>query len=171
MTNPAAHRERPDPITLYRAYTQDHPGRGVPVDAVTDSGFALGRWVQRMRAARICGTLPGERIAELDAAGFTWSGADDRARGRAFRSDQRFTQMVAALARYRATYGDVVIKQSYIDPDGHNLGAWVARQQRAWRRGELRRDRATKLAAIGLRPTQHATLQAGLAMVPPAKGN
>lgn len=151
-----------DPLALFVAWKQEHPDRGVPADAVTDCGFGLGRWVQRMRAAHADGTLPTERARELEAAGFTWSGQEDRARGRTIRSARRFEEMIEALAEYRAEVGDVVVPQSYVDPEGRRLGAWVSRTQGSWRRGELSAERIDCLHQLGLRPTQKETLQAGL---------
>ncbi len=67
-------------LQLYCAFRHQHPRSVMPSDYVTDCGFRLGRWQDRQRVARMLGTLPPQRIQQLDAIGFLWS--DDASRSR-----------------------------------------------------------------------------------------
>lgn len=149
-------------VLQYASWRAANPGRGVPAGFVTDSGFALGTWVRRMRAARRAGTLTAVRVRELDALGFTWSGDEDRRLGRNLRSAHRWSEMLGELDAYLAEHGDVIVPAKYVTPSGNRLGAWLSTQQRAWRRGTLAEERRADLHRRGVRPTRDETLQAAL---------
>lgn len=169
MSSPAPSTTREghfvDPVALYSRWRRLHPGRGVPSNTVTDCGFALGTWVRRMRSEYATGRLPAWRYQQLVAAGFTWSGAEDRAAGVRYRSDKRWDQMVSRLERYRREYGDVVVPSHHVCPSGSRLGEWLSRTQQAWRKGGLSPQRQSELWALGVRPTREATLETGLSAV------
>jgi hypothetical protein len=69
-------RSSASPLQLYAAFRRHHPTIVMPVDYVTECGFRLGLWQDRQRVARMLGTLPPQRIAQLDAIGFVWSDDD-----------------------------------------------------------------------------------------------
>lgn len=152
----------PDPVCLYAQWRAQHPGRGVPARLVTDSGFALGTWVRRMRAARFAGTLPDNRIQQLDAVGFTWSGDEDRHLGQQWRSEARWRELLTELDHYRAEHGDAIVPSKYVAPSGNRLGEWLARQQRTWRSGCLSEQRRQDLQQRGIHPTRQQSLHAAL---------
>lgn len=163
---PSAHDGHPgDPVALYAHWRRLHPGRGVPITTVTDCGFALGVWVRRMRTQYAIGCLPDWRYRQLVAVGFTWSGAEDRAAGVRYRSNNRWAQMVAELAEYRRDYGDVVVPSHYVCPSGNRLGEWLSRAQSAWRRGTLSQERVAELHSYGVRASREDTLEAALSAV------
>lgn len=149
-------------VLQYAHWRQENPGRGVPAGFVTASGFALGTWVRRIRSARRAGTLPDERVRELEALGFTWSGDEDRELGRNLRSARRWSEMLDELDAYRFDHGDPVVPTTYIAPSGNGLGQWLSTQQRQWRRGTLPTERCGDLHRRGVRPTREETLHAAL---------
>ncbi|MFL0579505.1 helicase associated domain-containing protein [Dietzia sp. 179-F 9C3 NHS] len=151
-----------DPVRQYVRWRDAHPGRGVPPRLVTDSGFALGVWVRRVRAARMAGTLPASRVRELDDIGFSWSGEEDRSRGRRWRSGSRWRELLGELDAYRDEHGDSIVPSSYTAPSGNRLGDWLARQQHAWRAGTLPQERQRDLYRRGVRPTREESLRAAL---------
>lgn len=159
-----------DPVAMYVQWRREHPGCGVSPNAVTAEGFALGRWVRRMRTDRAAGRMPQWRRQQLDEVDFTWSGAEDRAEGSRYRSDQRWAEMLQELVLYRDTYGDVVVPSRHVSPSGNQLGAWLSRAQQCWRRGTLTPERIDQLHHLGVRQTRDSTLAAGLASVLPGRG-
>lgn len=149
-------------VLQYASWREANPGRGVPAGFVTASGFALGTWVRRMRAAHRAGTLAASRVRELEALGFTWSGDEDRRLGRHLRAAHRWSEMLGELDDYLAEHGDVIVPAKHITPSGNRLGEWLSTQQRAWRRGTLTNERCDDLHRRGVRPTRDETLQAAL---------
>lgn len=156
------HREYTHAVQQYAVWRANNPGRGVPAGFVTDSGFALGTWVRRVRAAYRAGTLPFDRQHELERVGFTWSGDEDRRIGQHLRSMRRWTEMLHELDDYLARHGDVVVPTRWVTPSGNCLGQWLSTQQRRWRRGELSRERCDDLRCRGVRPSRQETLNAAL---------
>ena len=59
-------------LTAARAYRNTHGNLLVRQKFVTDDGFRLGAWINRLRTKRTNGGLATERIAELDALGMVW---------------------------------------------------------------------------------------------------
>ena len=149
-------------VLQYARWREDNPDRGVPAGFVTASGFALGTWVRRMRAAYQAGTLTTDRVRELEAVNFTWSGDEDRKLGRDLRSARRWSEMLDELDAYRTDHGDAVVPSSYTAPSGNRLGQWLSTQQRQWRRGTLPAERRDDLDRRGVRPTRQETLHAAL---------
>lgn len=149
-------------LLQYAHWREGNPGRGVPAGFVTASGFALGTWVRRVRAAHRAGTLAADRVRELEALGFTWSGDEDRRLGRNLRSAQRWSEMLDELDIYRFGHGDPLVPAKYIAPSGNRLGQWLSTQQRQWRRSALASERCKDLRSRGVRPTRDETLHAAL---------
>ncbi|MCD8154550.1 MAG: Helicase associated domain protein [Clostridiales bacterium] len=53
-------------------YVREHGNLRVPVKYVTETGFPLGSWIQRQRAAYKKGTLLSERRSHLEKMGMVW---------------------------------------------------------------------------------------------------
>ncbi|RZL80173.1 MAG: hypothetical protein EOP32_17550 [Rhodococcus sp. (in: high G+C Gram-positive bacteria)] len=71
-----ATRSATTPLHLYAAFRRQHPHTAIPADYITERGFRLGRWQNGQRVAHMPGTLPPQRIAQLDAIGFVRSDDD-----------------------------------------------------------------------------------------------
>lgn len=98
-------------LQLYRAFQHQHPRTPVPADYVTECGFRLGRWQDRQRIARMLGTLPPQRIEQLDAIGFLWSD-DDVPLPAVSRTDAKRRRMLTAIAAYREEHGNALFPRT-----------------------------------------------------------
>ena len=84
------------------------------------------------------GRLEQERIARLDAIGFTWD----------LRREQWET-MFAALEEYRRATGHCDVPQAFAE--NRKLGNWVMMQRAAYKAGRLDGEQIERLQAIGFR--------------------
>ncbi|TQC46466.1 helicase [Rhodococcus sp. WS4] len=138
-------------LQLYRAFRQRHPRTAIPADYVTEGGFRLGRWQDRQRVARMLGTLPPQRIEQLDAIGFVWSD-DDVPLPAVSRADSKRRRMLTAIAAYREEHGDALVPANYVTADGEQLGQWLYRAVKKWRADALPDEERAPLAALGVSP-------------------
>ncbi|MDG4795030.1 DEAD/DEAH box helicase [Micromonospora sp. WMMD1082] len=112
---------------------------GVAVDYVTDSGYALGRWLAHQREARRKGLLAAARIAALDSLGMQW--------------DPRGVRWQVGLAHaiaFREREGHLRVSPEYIAPDGYPLGQWIRTQRKTYHAGRPDPDRTAILEALGI---------------------
>ena len=98
----------------------------------------LANWVRTQRTLRKQGRLDRERIARLDAIGFTW----DLRR-------EHWEAMFAALEDYRRANGHCDVPQTW--PDNRKLGNWVMVQRAAYKAGRLDGEQIERLQTIGFR--------------------
>ena len=126
----------------------------MPADYVTECGFRLGRWQDRQRVARMLGTLPPQRIEQLDAIGFVWSD-DDVPLPAVSRADGKRRRMLTEIAAYREEHGNALVPANYVTADGEQVGQWLYRAVKKWRADALPDDeRAPTRRPRGLpRPT------------------
>ncbi|MDJ0420032.1 helicase associated domain-containing protein [Rhodococcus opacus] len=139
------------PLQLYAAFRRHHPRIVVPVDYVTECGFRLGLWQDRQRVARMLGTLPPQRIAQLDAIGFVWSD-DDIPLPAVSPADGKRRRMLTEIAAYREEHGDALVPANYVSADGEQVGQWLYRAVKKWRANALPDDERRPLAALGVSP-------------------
>ncbi|MEO5362760.1 MAG: Helicase associated domain protein [Magnetococcus sp. DMHC-8] len=97
---------------------------------------ALARWVGAVRRARAAGSLPADKVQQLDGLGFVW---DAKA--------ILWEEMFAALAEFRRQYGNCLVPESY--PDNNQLAWWVVAQRKAYKTGQLEPERVERLNALG----------------------
>ncbi|MGY4782759.1 helicase associated domain-containing protein [Rhodococcus opacus] len=146
-----ANRSSASPLQLYAAFRRHHPRIVVPVDYVTECGFRLGLWQDRQRVARMLGTLPPQRIAQLDAIGFVWSD-DDLPLPAVSPADGKRRRMISEIAAYREEHGDALVPANYVSVDGEQVGQWLYRAVKKWRANALPDDERRPLAALGVSP-------------------
>lgn len=141
-------------VCEYRDYRVRSGSAAVPRDYVTTSGFQLGRWAERQRIARALGTLPLERVRELNVVGFRWSDTGDAPLPEPSRGggDPKRTRMLAALAAYREVHGDSQVPVNYCTEDGEPLGQYLYRLIKKWRAGDLPETDQVQLKALGVSP-------------------
>ncbi|MFI6281630.1 Helicase associated domain protein [Streptomyces sp. NPDC050988] len=98
------------------AYAAEHGDLLVRRDFVTDSGLALGQWIQWVRQLHSTGRLSPARHAQLEEIGMVWDALDEY-----------FTRRLEAAAKYRAEHGDLRVPRNYVTsgPDPIRLGAWI----------------------------------------------
>ncbi|MDH6710939.1 superfamily II DNA or RNA helicase [Kitasatospora sp. MAA19] len=122
-------------IQAWLDYRAAHNAADVPQRHVTDDGLRLGAWVSQMRAKRA--TLPDQRVAQLDAAGFTWQGRP------------RWSRHLDAARAFHTEHG-------HLDPepgttvDGIDVADWLRKQRRAHQNGTLNADLTAALQELGI---------------------
>ena len=93
---------------------------------------ALANWVGVQRARQVAGKLSAERLAALDALGFTWRlGEFTGVRS----PHETWSAMLARLTKFHAEKGHSTVPQIY--PPDKKLGLWVTTQRRNRRKGKL----------------------------------
>jgi superfamily II DNA or RNA helicase len=105
----------------------------------------LGSFVNQMRTARKNGTLPAERIAELDALGFVWVSSRKNVVDRDGTSAQwqaRFDEFL----KYKQTHGDH--KGVSLWKEDPLIARWVSQQRQDKNRGKLHPKREEMLNAV-----------------------
>ncbi len=110
-----------------KAYYKAHGNLLVPARYVTASGFPLGIWITRMRAAksnRRTGLLTEERARKLDEIGMSWDALSDQ-----------WERNFAEAEKYYKEHGNLLVPARYVTASGLKLGNWIA---------HLRRKRAQK---------------------------
>ncbi|RZL85072.1 MAG: helicase [Rhodococcus sp. (in: high G+C Gram-positive bacteria)] len=147
-----ATRASASPLQLYAAFRRHHPRSVMPGDYVAECGFRLGRWQERQRVARMLGTLPPQRIQQLDAIGFVWSDDDDVPLPAVSRADSKRRRMLTEIAAYREEHGNALVPTNYVTADGEQVGQWLYRAVKKWRADALPDDERRPLAALGVSP-------------------
>ena len=139
-----------------REYQQKHGHCRVPNDFVSESGFALGQWVEynkkRYHALKAGkkGGLAQDRIDAMNAIGFEWGGGKETKEA----TEAKWNSMFELLKQFNAEKGHCRVPQVYTTDAGDKLGVWVARQRKAVQTCPEKRTAATKqhierLNAIG----------------------
>jgi hypothetical protein len=108
------------------------------ISTLSEDCRLLGNWVHTQRTLHKQGRLDEERIARLDAIGFTW----DLRR-------EIWEAMFAALEEYRHATGHCDVPQAYAD--NPKLGNWVMMQRAGYKAGRLDGEQIERLQAIGFR--------------------
>ena len=117
-------------------YLREHDGADVPRSARANS-FDVGKWVFRCREEHRAGTLPPDRIAELNKLpGWRWG-----------RESDAWIQGISALKAYTAIHGTASPRQSEI-LDGFSLGQWVHHRRRYYKTGTLAIEKSAALEAL-----------------------
>lgn len=111
-------------------YHAAHGGCQVPAGWIDNP--ALANWVGVQRARKIAGKLSAERLAALDALGFTWRLGEFTG----VRSPQEsWNAKLTRLTKFHAEQGHSTVPQIY--PPDKKLGLWVTTQRRNRRKGKL----------------------------------
>lgn len=124
-------------------YHNAHGNLRVPVSFRTETGFALGHWIQNLRQAKN-GTsatrLTPDQVQRLDAIGMEWGN----------RNEAQWTKAYAQAKAYYEKHGDLQVPLDYVAPDGTRLGRWIARQRSARKgsKGEHTRLTAERIALL-----------------------
>jgi hypothetical protein len=103
----------------------------------------LAAWTHNQRSRKAAGKLSAERIARLDAIGFSWTGD----RRLSARNGAVWEERYAELVQFQATHSHC--RPNCDAPGLRVLAEWVAGQRRARRRGNLLPERQARLEALG----------------------
>ena len=114
-----------------------------PIDYITPTGHALGRWLytQRINYAKHDPSLTETRIQALEAIGMNWSNADERTWVGFYK---------AAKAYYKANK-NLDVPTAYHTGTGLALGRWIRAVKDKYAQGRLPDERCKALEAIGMR--------------------
>jgi hypothetical protein len=103
----------------------------------------LASWVAVQRARKATGKLSAERIAALDALGFSWRVSWSGGRP----SGQAWEAMFAILKQFRLENGHANVPQKFVT--NRKLGWWVTIQRRDHRKGKLDSTQIARLDELG----------------------
>ncbi|MFI2664145.1 DEAD/DEAH box helicase [Micromonospora carbonacea] len=123
-------------LTYARRFHAEHGHLHVPHGHVLD-GFDLYNWLWQQRAARRAGTLPADRVADLDALGIDWS-------IRASHHDG-----YAAARRFHAEHGHLDVPFGHT-VNGIDLYRWLSARRVDYQKGALSAERVRALEALGI---------------------
>lgn len=130
-----------------RTYFKEHGDLNIPHRYITESGIALGSWIQTQRAVRrgrAPGNLTDDQIIKLDSIGMIWDNVNEL----------RWEEGFRHAKEYYEKYGDLDVKVQYVCDDGYRLGSWIV-NNRTWYSNNsvaniLTSERVKRLEAIGM---------------------
>ncbi len=100
------------------AYYEKNQNVDVKARYVSESGFALGKWVSNLRAnirkKGIRQVLDEKQLRELEALGMIWD-----------KNGERWELYLEAARQYRQRHGDLKVPVKYVTADGVALGSWL----------------------------------------------
>ncbi len=111
-----------------------------PITYITDDGFRLGYWLEQKRRQNKKGTLCDEYIKRLEEIGMLWKPTKDL-----------WQQMFDEAKKYLEENGDLNVPQDYKTAQGRKLCAWLTKQRRDRREGNLSEDKIRQLDSLGMR--------------------
>jgi len=113
-------------------------GHLTTTDTTVVDGFALGRWITRLRSDHRAETLPPEQVDTLQALpGWVWGTP----------GEQPWRRGVGYLRAYAAEHGSAAPPLSVV-VDTFPLGRWVAARRRDYHAGTLTLERIRALEAL-----------------------
>ncbi|MGW1189259.1 Helicase associated domain protein [Streptomyces sp. NPDC002559] len=113
-------------IQAARTFHAAHGHLRVPRDHTTHDGYRLGNALATRRNRYAHGDVHVDVVRALDELGMIWD-----------RREARFQDGLAACRRYRDRHGDLDVPTTFTDPEGYNLGDFIA-YQRALNTGSIR---------------------------------
>ena len=126
------------------AYYKEHGAADAPVTYVTADGYKLGKWLSRCRVKYAKGTLPLEKIQQLERIHMVW----DRSR------ENDWNECFEMVKDYYLTHGDLSIPRDYV-AGGVWLNRWLREQKlilQGKREGKtLTEEQKRKLASISFK--------------------
>lgn len=126
---------------LLRRYHQVNGHCNVPENYLTDDGHKLGVWLMSQRAAFSKGSYARDRLEQMNSLGMIW-----------VLRTTRWKDGFDRIKQYLKEHGDCSVPYSYKCSDGYALGAWLTRQRRAFRLGNLSAVHWQKLRDLGVVP-------------------
>ena len=122
---------------LKKYVKKNHHAR-VPDGYTDESGFNLGNWVSNRRKDYKNGQLSSDRIQQLESVeGWIWDPIE-----------WGFQEGMKKLKKYVKKNHHARVPDGYTDESGFNLGYWVARQRKDYKKGKLSSDRIQQLETV-----------------------
>lgn len=132
-------------FALAQDFYREHGHLRVPQGYVLPTGEKLGRWISLQRQAyhgTASVSLTPERKRLLEGIGMCWEPYSEA-----------WEKMYARARQYREEYGDLMVPQEYVTPEGERLGVWVTNQRMKYRKqGKqcLSEDQVRRLERLGM---------------------
>lgn len=122
-------------LSALRAYAEREGDCRVPQRHQDESGLRLGLWVGTQRQQHSKGKLHSDRVAALEALpGWSW---DLKA--------EAWQEGYDHVRDFIAREGHANVPTFHVEPDGFNLGQWVATRRGKYRSGKMSKKRAKLL--------------------------
>lgn len=121
---------------------------GKPLSMQLKEAKPLRPWLSRIREKYNKGQLRSELVAEFEAKGFVFTGADFRKN----LLDKKWNEQFKKLEQFKERFGHVLVPSTY--RDDLELGRWVARQRERLTLGKLKGEKRARFEAIGVKPSQ-----------------
>ena len=118
---------------------------GKPLSMMNVDDKSLRPWLSRMREHYKKGNLRPELIAEFEAKGFEFSGADYRQQ----LQDSAWDQHFETLQKFKQRFGHVRVPSTF--QDDPELGSWLGHQRERLTKGTLKGEKRARLKAIGVK--------------------
>jgi len=126
---------------MLRQFHSDHGHCRVPAKWAKNP--KLASWVAVQRARKMAGKVSTERIAALDAIGFSWRVG----RSGGHPSRETWDAMYAMLKQFHSENGHTNVPQQFVT--NRKLGWWVTTQRRNRRKGKLDSTQIARLDELG----------------------
>ncbi len=124
-------------------YYYDNGDLLVPNKYKTSDGVALGAWIGQQRKYYRDKKISEEKVALLDKIGMIWS-----------LSDYDWIRMYGIAKSYYCEKGDLAVPKDYITKENDYLGAWIERQRKRYKNGELSEKEIILLSMINMEWTK-----------------
>jgi hypothetical protein len=139
---------REDRLAEVAAFKAKHGHCEIPT--IFPENPKLGRFVNSTRTKRNSGTLSAERIAKLDAVGFSWASSGKKEHqtvedGLSLAWKTRFDELI----RYKQQYGNCDVPTVW--KENREFGNWVRRQRQFKKQGKLQPERIKLLEENGFK--------------------
>ena len=121
-----------------KKYYEEHGNLDIPALYVTEDGVGLGSWYRRIRKEYLNGTMPEERMRQLDAIGMQRESVIRR----------NWMQNYEAAKRFYEENGHLMVRAGYITEDGVKLGTWITGQRENYKAGRLTDEQIALLEKI-----------------------
>ena len=121
-----------------KEFYEEHGNLDIPAQYVTEDGVGLGSWYRRIRKEYLDGTMPEERMRQLDAIGMQKESVIRRT----------WMQNYDAAKRFYKENGHLMVRAGYITEDGVKLGSWITGQRENYKAGRLTDEQIALLEKI-----------------------
>ena len=128
---------------LAAKYYHDNGDLLVPYIYKTSDGVALGVWIGQQRKYYRDKKLSGDKIDLLNQIGMIWS-----------LSNYEWMRMYDVAKTYYYEKGDLAVPKDYKTKENVHLGAWIERQRKMYKNGELSEKEIVQLTKIGMEWTK-----------------
>jgi DNA or RNA helicases of superfamily II len=116
-------------------YREMNGNLDVPVRYMNESGFPLGRWLERHRDGST--RMTDERRMKLDTIGMIWE------------KESSWEKWLELCKDYYETHGNLNTPYKYT-VDGVQLNKWISLQKQAYREGQLTDEQIHQLEGVGI---------------------